>query len=338
MNLKNSIKKRYKRLKILYRGYDKDAIQESYKKDVEFCVNSNVKLFNFWPELKRPEDLWFHKFINHRLKGIYSAVNPITLFSVFGERDKMKIDKNRPRIFYTGENIDLFQEYNDHCIKDVDLSLGFEYLQDKNYLRFPLWLIWFFEPESDSKAIKARINKIANFNYDSDVKRKFCTLISRHDNNGIRAEISDAINDIEPVDFAGAWRNNTPSLYDEFKNDKSLFLTNYKFNICPENSNKTGYVTEKIFEAIEAGCIPIYWGSDNNPEPEVLNRDAILFYDGDKERLKKKVSDLHSNKTLYRDFVSQKRLHPFTAEYVNDMFSDLEKKIRQLGLRKKLFF
>jgi hypothetical protein len=30
-----------------------------------------------------------------------------------------------------------------------------------------------------------------------------------------------------------------------------------------ENTNKLGYVTEKILQAKTSGCIPIYWGSDH---------------------------------------------------------------------------
>ncbi len=41
-------------------------------------------------------------------------------------------------------------------------------------------------------------------------------------------------------------------------------LQNYKFNICYENAKDiTGYITEKIFDALFAGCIPIYWGPQN---------------------------------------------------------------------------
>ncbi len=41
-------------------------------------------------------------------------------------------------------------------------------------------------------------------------------------------------------------------------------LKNYKFNFCLENiQGQKGYVTEKIFDAFEAGCIPIYLGSSN---------------------------------------------------------------------------
>ena len=38
-------------------------------------------------------------------------------------------------------------------------------------------------------------------------------------------------------------------------------------------------MTEKAFEAIDAGCIPIYWGSYNIPELGILNQDAIIPWD-----------------------------------------------------------
>ena len=50
------------------------------------------------------------------------------------------------------------------------------------------------------------------------------------------------------------------------------YVHEFKFNICPENRNVKDYVTEKLFEAFAAGAIPIYYGSDNNPEPEIINR------------------------------------------------------------------
>ncbi|MGE0206437.1 MAG: glycosyltransferase family 10 [Candidatus Babeliales bacterium] len=45
---------------------------------------------------------------------------------------------------------------------------------------------------------------------------------------------------------------------------KRPVLKNYKFCICYENSNNApGYVTEKIFDCLVAGCVPIYWGAEN---------------------------------------------------------------------------
>lgn len=46
--------------------------------------------------------------------------------------------------------------------------------------------------------------------------------------------------------------------------DKLDALKNYRFSFCYENMQKTkGYITEKIFDCFEVGCIPIYLGADN---------------------------------------------------------------------------
>ncbi len=46
--------------------------------------------------------------------------------------------------------------------------------------------------------------------------------------------------------------------------EKLHVLKNYKFCICFENTHTTpGYITEKIFDAFAAGCVPIYWGPNN---------------------------------------------------------------------------
>ena len=44
--------------------------------------------------------------------------------------------------------------------------------------------------------------------------------------------------------------------------DKQSILRQYRFSICYENcSNQPGYVSEKIYDSMQAGCIPIYWGA-----------------------------------------------------------------------------
>lgn len=83
------------------------------------------------------------------------------------------------------------------------------------------------------------------------------------------------------VDSGGKKYNNTHALSEKFQNDKGLFLKQYYVNICPENSNKSGYVTEKLFQALEQGCIPVYWGSDNDPEPDLLNHEICWMFDPD---------------------------------------------------------
>jgi len=46
--------------------------------------------------------------------------------------------------------------------------------------------------------------------------------------------------------------------------DKSMVYGKAKFAYCYENvGGLSNYVTEKIFDALLSGCVPIYWGADN---------------------------------------------------------------------------
>jgi hypothetical protein len=38
-------------------------------------------------------------------------------------------------------------------------------------------------------------------------------------------------------------------------------LSNYRFSLCFENMPMNGYVTEKLFDCLYAGTVPIYWGA-----------------------------------------------------------------------------
>ncbi|MES2964625.1 MAG: glycosyltransferase family 10 [Bdellovibrionota bacterium] len=50
--------------------------------------------------------------------------------------------------------------------------------------------------------------------------------------------------------------------------NKRATLETYRFAICFENARDIpGYVTEKIFDCLMAGCVPVYWGS-----PDIASR------------------------------------------------------------------
>jgi len=44
---------------------------------------------------------------------------------------------------------------------------------------------------------------------------------------------------------------------------KAKILRNYHFNLCFENTNADYYCTEKIWDSIKQGCLPIYYGQGN---------------------------------------------------------------------------
>ncbi|MBF9046473.1 hypothetical protein LSUCC0031_05015 [Rhodobacterales bacterium LSUCC0031] len=54
-------------------------------------------------------------------------------------------------------------------------------------------------------------------------------------------------------------------------------LAGYRFSFCYENfSSPDGWITEKIFDAMFAGCVPVYWGPGNigNHIPDTCYIDA----------------------------------------------------------------
>lgn len=289
----------------------------------------NIKAFNFWESLDKPESLWLFQFINHNFADIISTRNQVSLFSVFGDRRKIWFNRSPIKIFYTGENVDIYNQYKDHCLREANLSLGFEYLDHSNYLRFPYWLTCFFNPAGDYRSVKETVHALSHYDYKlHNITRKYCSLVSSH-GRGVRKQLFNALTQIDEIASGGDFLNNT-DIKKLYNDNKWEFIRNYKFNICPENSNKEGYVTEKIFEAINAGCIPVYWGSNNNPEPEVLNKDAILFYSGPEsvEKLNATVFELHTNEKLYKEFIAQEKFLPTATEYILDTLCELENKLK----------
>lgn len=52
-------------------------------------------------------------------------------------------------------------------------------------------------------------------------------------------------------------------------------LPHYRFSLCYENiSDEPGWVTEKIFDCMRSGCVPIYWGASNITE--YVDTDAFI--------------------------------------------------------------
>lgn len=237
-------------------------------------VDNNFLLTNFWAHSNLNE-VWFYNFLNHR--NLLSHDITFNFISVFG--DIPKLDKKHINVFYSGENTDLkaWRKYKNHLLDKIDIAMGFGNIKHDNYLRFPLWILYLIPANASYEEIKQIFDSFNNHSI-LDRKIKF-SMIASHDKQGTRAKILQLIeNNFEQVCCPGKFNNNSNVLKLDYNDDKLKFLQDVVFNICPENSNAEGYVTEKIFEAISQGCIPIYWGSNNNPEPEILNNEHIIFY------------------------------------------------------------
>ncbi len=100
---------------------------------------------------------------------------------------------------------------------------------------------------------------------------------------------------------------------------KNATMRQYKFAICYENAVLPGYITEKIFDGMFAGCIPIYLGApdvtDYIPKEAFIDKRNFKTYD-DLYRYLKNMSEPEYLGYLQaiEKFVDGKKIHPFSAE------------------------
>ena len=308
------------------------AIRKAYMKQVIKNGNKKVRFYN-WNWGDEPQ-LWFSEFI--RNTGLEKEIKrKINFCTVFGRREILAHVNNGVKVFFSGENLHLpdHKIYSDGLLEDKDckLSLGFDKIEDERYLRFPLWLTYVFEPTLDKNIIHERCEQLRYPQIGN--RSKFASLIARADISGIRTSMYNGLSEIEHVDCPSDLFHNDDSLHASYGDNKVEYLRNYIFNICPENSNANGYCTEKIFEAIYAGCIPAYWGDDNSPESKILNHDAIIFWDKGEEGKNAiiHIKKLMADRKLLEDYLLQPRLHPEAEDVIRSMMEELYQKLRILA-------
>lgn len=307
----------------------KNEMDALCQEQLERNKGRKIQYWNWWNDERTA--YWLERFIESR--GILKNTDKtVALCSVFGEREVLVRVKADVRIFFSGENLHnpYHTAYADYMLsgkKPFDLGIGFDEFEADNYLRFPLWLIFLFEPDATEDDIRKRCENLNE--PDISNKSRFCSLVARADWLGIRTQIYEGMSSIGSVDCASAFMHNDDRLKEEYGDDKREYLKQYRFNICPENTSAHGYVTEKLFESMISGCVPIYWGTNY---VDIINPEVVLFWkkDGDNEELLKRVQEMNADAKLYQAFASQPRLIPEAAEYVITAFKELDERIREL--------
>lgn len=303
---------------------------KSYRRQLSTNRDRAVRFYNWWEEPY--EQLWFYRYAMHN--GMLSADKVVNFISVYGKRKVADYISEGPIIFYTGENVHFEQhiQYADNLLSNrrIQLSLGFDYLAHPHYMRFPLWIPYLFDPTLDEKGIRKRCDELR---YPKICTRnKFAAMVARYDWGGTRSQIVDALSHIDTISCPSVVHHNDEDLQMIFKDDKKEYLKQFYFNICPENSNSYGYVTEKIFEAIASGCIPIYWGSHNIPEPDILNQDALIKWNMNSDNTDniRLIEELYAHPDRLREFMCQPRLKPEAEEIVCGMVDQLNQRLKKL--------
>lgn len=273
---------------------------------------------------------WFSQFINHRFPIENFKIN---LFSVWNNLYALKENLEGKKVFFTAECMKRHQnitdEYGSHAMDYVDLALGFEHINHPKYLRFPYWITRTSYPKDNDEAIERMFESWNSSSFD---KIKNVAVINAHDKWNTRYIIANDIEKYTSIDYAGNWRKNTTELVDKFNNNKIEYLKQFKFNICAENQVDDGYVTEKIFDAIKADCIPLYIGGGKEIEPNVLNEKAILrWHEGeDNSDTVELFKNLLTDEESYKEFKETNVLLDSAPKYVINKLHNLEKRFEKL--------
>lgn len=223
-----------------------------------------------------------------------------------------------------------------------------------NHKYFDKIFTWFDPYVDSRRYIKYNLpNKIPkDFSIDRGARRKLCAMIAgnhrSNDPNELYSERIKAIRWFEhnrPKDFdlyGRGWDSEIfrrPSIslpvkllclfkpfrikldkeyYPSYKGEvisKRDTFSRYKFSICHENAkNVPGYVSEKLFDALFAGTVPVYWGAPNIKDLAP----ADIFID-------------------MRDFGSFEKLYAYLKSMTNDKYeaylNSIEEYINGGGIR-----
>ena len=244
---------------------------------------------NFW---KDPDnDTYFTNFISTNIGQVklvnYNENPDILITSVYSDINIIKNIKAKCKILYYAENLNRYPPYNnDQLLFDTfDLIVGFKETNiEKKQIHFPLWLIYYkyYNYNLNDNLINYIENKYKE--NKSKTKTIFTTLVANHDMYDQRTKICNEIDTYTSthntntnckIMYPSKFRHNTNTIGPR-TNDKINYISQGIYNICPENSAFEGYFTEKLFQAFEAGTIPLYWAIDL-PEKGLINENKYCF-------------------------------------------------------------
>jgi hypothetical protein len=241
---------------------------------------------DFW-HLFDEKNNFFVDIISSFLEGVQVSSPEdcdILIFSCYGYQNLLPQYQNKKRIFYTGENLrpvhDIDKsyrtQYNTYVgYSDFSLSFDYEDYGGKN-IRLPLWLLqidWFGKNGYRNPKYVIPYNELYENSFQKKSKDGFACIVFNSD-SPYRYEIIEKLSKYKTVDCYGKPFGN----WFDGEDTKLNIISDYKFNICFENSLYPGYYTEKLIHAKVAGCIPIYW-SDHNASKDFNTRSFINLSD-----------------------------------------------------------
>jgi alpha(1,3/1,4) fucosyltransferase len=142
-------------------------------------------------------------------------------------------------------------------------------------------------------------------------KNKFCGFLAGYADKKtrVRNDFFRKLCRYKKVDSAGRALNNVGYRVPPGPAAKLEFLRPYKFNLAFENASVPGYTTEKIFEAMHARAMPIYWGNPGVSR-EFNPKSFLNYFDfPDEEALIEKIIELDQDDAKYLEYLRRPYFH-----------------------------
>lgn len=214
--------------------------------------------------------------------------------------------QNAVKILFNGENV--VPDFN-----LFDYAIGFDHMSfGDRYVRVPLYVTY----EKDYDELERRKTKPD----EAFLRRDFCSfVVSNGGGSPMRQKFFEALSRYKKVDSGGRWMNNVGGPVA----DKAAFLRSHKFNIAFENSSSSGYVTEKLMQALSAQTVPIYFGAPD-VEKDFLSESFICVKDeNDIDRAVQEIIRLDNDQYAYLEMVTAPCQASLRSEHIESLESFL---------------
>lgn len=254
---------------------------------------------------------------------------------------KFEINVNKPNIvfFTTDSNLLHFNNYNDNVMKvlfidkpidpklekfkqfsnilllidSFDFTISYHPILNVKYARLPIYLFNIFVHNFKENIEFIEKNSM-NFNdrilFNNTDDNKFCILNADHDKNFMYKHIFNIINKIDTIDCTGKL----------FHNCNRNIHTKYNFNICPEDINLPGYISNNLWNCVLNYDVPIFSGGVTQTEFHIFNPTRILLYDTlsnvSLERIAKQIIEFKNDNKYFLDFYNQPIFGKLAAPYI----------------------
>lgn len=277
-----------------------------------------ISFLDFWYDFIDDRNFIFYSIreLTPNLEIVSPEKADVIIYSFFGSEHKKYT--HCKKIFYTGENIR--PNFNE-C--DYSLSFDIDSYNDRN-VRLPLWYFyidWFGVKTYNNPEYLIPVSYLYGENeFNTKKKNNFCcTVFSRKEN--IRMQFLSKLSEYKSVDGYGKVHSRNLPDGEKFKLD---VISDYKFNICFENSVYPGYFTEKLLHSKIAGCIPIYY-SDKSFSIDFNDKCCLNYINYNSiEDLLEDIKRIDNDDVLYKQILNE----PLFNEKIN--LENLTNKINQI--------